>query len=271
MQYHREVIYRGWLQRRSECKFYWGDCAFERDRKDSFVSSHTAFTSLNVYHLAAGNDGDLRPERALLQWQQWFLKGKVHPDGGFLFDFGQLCLDEETPQCAVSSHRQCLALLTVSGRPNLWTPVSTEGKFSALCAAQLSVWLWNKSCVEKDRNKQIKLLGINHRQCRCLKQVFQLFIKLMGSRNLAKTQISIVPDEIAININKSPRSALDSSTEPQTNKAIGRKIGCFNLWNTSIYVFPSQRVLVVSLVCVSRLYKEMTEFNTKRTVHQSLT
>lgn len=52
---------------------------------------------------------------------------EVHPEGGFLFDFGQFSSDEETDTLS-------LDLLTVSGRPNLWTPVSAEGEFSGLWA-----------------------------------------------------------------------------------------------------------------------------------------
>ena len=57
------------------------------------------------------------------------------------FDFGQLSLDEETPKCAVITRRLSLALLTVSGRPNLWTLSVLMVNFSVnLCAAGLSVY-----------------------------------------------------------------------------------------------------------------------------------
>lgn len=42
--------------------------------------------------------------------------------------------DEETPKCAVITHMLSLALLTVSGRPKLWTLVSAEDEFSGLWA-----------------------------------------------------------------------------------------------------------------------------------------
>lgn len=66
----------------------------------------TAFTPPNLYHLGAGNYSKLTSEMPLLQRQQWSFKAKVHPEGGFSFDFGQFGLDEETPKCAVISHSQ---------------------------------------------------------------------------------------------------------------------------------------------------------------------
>lgn len=139
-----------------------------------YAAWQTAFTFPNLYRLGKEYYRKLRSEMSLPQRQQWLFKATVHPGGGLSFDFGQFSSDEETPKCAVITRRLSLALLTVSGRPNLRTPVSAEGEFSGLwagfvlhsCQPDCKISLGCKS----SKNKRALLK--NRR--RCPEQVFQL-------------------------------------------------------------------------------------------------
>lgn len=104
-------------------------------------------------------------------------KVQVHPEGAFTFGFGQLSLDEETPKCAVITHRLSLAFLTVSGRPNLWTLSVLRGRFCMnLCAAGLSVYEISLEC-KTHQNKQINSFWISHRRAalRCFGAALKIF------------------------------------------------------------------------------------------------